>query len=297
MKNRNLPKFVEIVGNAAAKKSIIESVIVAKQESKPIPNILAVGSSGCGKTTLAKATARLIGADFHEFLAKNIDTRIKDFIDELKLMEDHDTLIFLDEIHQLSTVSQECLYPVLDSKHIAIFGATTDTGKLSRPFQNRFQIHIEIQSYSIQDSIEIIDRYCTRSEYKISTISRHHIAMRSRGIPRTIEHHIDMIWNKVLFKIAMGETDKKLITESTTLEYFAEKGIDKKGLTKQEQNILIALKKYGILSLTALSSICEIDEEQIKKIYEPYLLCQKLIRKTPRGRTLTAEGISHVILK
>lgn len=297
MSKSSLPKFSQLIGNSSARKSIVESVIVAKTNEQPIPNILAIGSSGCGKTTLAKATAELMDAEFYEFLAQMLDKSVDKFLEELKIISDHQVLIFLDEIHQLSITSQECLYPILDSKFVTIFAATTDTGKLLRPFQNRFPIVVEIESYTHDESIQIVEAYCQRSGYRISTRSKYHISIRSRGVPRTIEHHLNMIWTKVQFKLAMGQINKPLITEQITLEYFNEKGIDSKGLTKQEQAILKALLNSGVLSLTALASICQIDEDQIKKIYEPYLMSKNFITKTPRGRMLTPTGINHIVSK
>ena len=294
----NLPDLKDLVGHEDIRRTIIENIIVCLSTNNPIPNILAAGNSGCGKTTLAKAVAKIIKADFYEFLARTIEPDMSEFVLELyeQQSDNKKVLIFIDEVHQLSSKNQELLYPLLDSDNISFFCATTDTGKLLRPFQNRFKLFFNITSYSTEDAVKIVEKYTKRMNYKITSNAKLTIAMRSRGVPRTIENNTDGCWNKASFLYICGESKKKIITEKCALEYFSDQGIDNKGLTKQERLILRTLiDNGGTLNLTTVACICQIDINQFTEIYEPYLTLLGFINKDSRGRSITGKGIDHVV--
>lgn len=295
----DFPDFKDLVGNIHARKAIIESVIVSKSKQEVIPNILAIGSSGCGKTALAKATAKLINASYYEFMGQVINKKITQFVKELKIIKEtvSHILIFIDEVHQLSVDAQEAFYEILDDKKITIFAATTDVGNLIKPFQNRFTITVNIYLYNIEESIEIIEKYCINKKIRISQKSKLEIANRSKGVARQILQNIDKIYTKSQFKKLMNERNDDIITHKVTLEYFHETGVDEYGLCKEEQRLLDVLLKNQILSLTTLSSISNIDEDQIRKHYEPYLIKLGFITKTTGGRMLSLKGREYMLSK
>jgi len=292
-----IPSFAELIGNNSQRKLIQETVVVSQYEGKKLPNILAIGNSGCGKTTLAKATAKLMKTEYYEFYARNIDKKIDEFVAEVQLLEDITIFIFIDEIHRLSTGGQEALFPILDSNKISIFGATTDTGKLVRPFQNRFKLIIHIEPYTYAQSCQITERFAARHKMIVTTEAKGIIANRGRGVPRTIESYVEGCYQKTQFRMIAGNnTSKKLIvSKEIALEFFNELQIDKKGLTKQERLILRTLYTSGVQSITTLCSICQIDQDQFSEFYEPFMMQLGFMEKTPRGRGITTQGKLHLI--
>lgn len=289
------PKITDLVGHDSIRKTILETVIVCKSDQRPVPNMLFIGNSGCGKTTLAQAIADLMQVEFYSFLARVIDEDISEFIREISQRKGK-ILLFVDEVHQLAPLSQESFYPILDASGITVICATTDTGKLIRPFQNRFKLVFNISSYSHEEAIQIIERYAERNGILLTTKAKLTIAIRSRGVPRTMERHVDGAWQKAKFNFLTHKQEKALITEAIALEYFVDQGIDNKGLTPQEQNILMTLiRNGGTVSLTTLCSICQIDINQFVEFYEPWLSECQFINKSPRGRSITGKGIQHIM--
>jgi Holliday junction DNA helicase RuvB len=207
------------------------------------------------------------------------------------------THVFIDEIHQLSMQQQELFFPILDNHKVTIIGATTDTGRLVEPFQNRFRLRLTIQRYSEKDCYEIADWYCKKKKIIAAPTAVKRIAEYGRHTPRVIFSLVEACYNKARFmaisssKITGGDKDRMtVLTDSIAAMTFGDLELYAHGIEKQEVAVLRALKNHGHVSLTTLCAITRIDQAQYMHFYEPHLLGLDFITKSSRGRSLTKEG-------
>lgn len=277
----------EIIGNEKTKDILLETIRACKITKKPMPNILLSGNSGCGKTTIARKTAESAEKEFYHFYARQINDDIETFIQEIKTLPE--SIIFIDETHQLNKGSQESFFPILDEGKITIVAATTDKGKLLRPFKNRFSLSLFLSKYNEAESTQICLFYCKKLGYNITPESAIEIAKRGRGVARTIEKIVDGCHRKSILN------NSKTITLDSCLSYFDQIGIDELGLTPDDRKVISVLFKHKKLSLNALLALTEIDPEEYGNFIEPYLFQSDLISISSRGRIITDKGTKYAI--
>lgn len=302
----------EFIGQDQLKSNLSVFLTAAQQRGEPLDHLLLYGPPGLGKTTLAHIVATEMGAPIHVTSGPAIE-RPGDLVGILTNLEDG-AVLFIDEIHRLSRPVEEILYPAmedrkvdiligkgpaarsirLDVQRFTVVGATTRQGLLTGPLRDRFGIVASFQFYDAAALFEIIARSAGILGYSIAQDGAEEIARRSRGTPR--------IANRLLRRVRdfaqvddLATIDRAIVDKaSTALE------IDHLGLDRVDRAILrMMIEKYrgGPVGLETLAASTGEDSGTIEDVYEPYLLQQGLIQRTPRGRTATDSAYRHLGIK
>jgi Holliday junction DNA helicase RuvB len=280
--------FDEYIGQDKA-KSILKAYIQGVKHRKTIfPHILIHGKAGTGKTTLAKIVANELSVQLIEIITASIT---KFWKLQMLIQNNAGQVIFLDEIHALDRSTAENLYTVMEDftyngkelPRFTLAGATTELGEMlkdRRPFCDRFKIIIELEDYSTNDIITIIEQYqnkiFTQEQLKFEELEI--IAVNCRTIPRMAIRLLEAT-------IYMGNVKK-------VLENF---GIIQEGYTLQDLKVLkYMLTNTKGVGLQSISSYLGTSNENYMYQIEPYLLQTGLISRTPRGRKITEKGVEKI---
>lgn len=308
------------IGNDDLVKLLRISVSAAKQRNVSLPHILLKGPAGTGKTTLAEAVAREFGTQplalTPTTAKKNEDLR-KLFLRMPGMGYDaqgkivgtiQPQIVFCDEIHQLSLLAQENLGIAMQDWRLPIrvngkdvfewvprftlIGATTLPGKLSKPFLDRFRIQSDFETYSLEDTIRIVQVHAKNQELTLEPGVEEAIARRSRGVARLVVRFLDRVADAAVVAAQGREELKKRVSldlAETMLKHFLK--VDDRGLTKSDIKILLQLSKIvEPVGLDALAVVANEDPATIQNTVEPYLIQEGLLTRTKRGRVITDEG-------
>lgn len=308
------------IGNDDLIKLLRISVSAAKQRNTALPHILLKGPAGTGKTTLAEAIAREFGTEplaLTPTTAKKSEDLRKLFLRMPGTGYDkrgkivgpiQPQIVFCDEIHQLPLLAQENLgiamqdwrLPVrLNGKDVfewvprfTLIGATTLPGKLSKPFLDRFRIQSDFETYSLEDTIRIVEVHAKGQGLLLDPGVKEAIARRSRGIARLVVRFLDRVADAAVVAAQGREELKKRVSldlAETMLKHFLK--VDDRGLTKSDIKILVQLSKLvEPVGLDALAVVANEDSATIQNTVEPYLIQEGLLMRTKRGRVITDEG-------
>ncbi len=306
------PKFLEdFIGQGELKEHLKIVLGAARKREEPSDHILFAGPPGLGKTSLAGIIAHEMGSEITVTSGPSL-ARPGDLAAILSDLNNGD-VIFIDEIHRLSKVVEEVLYPAiedykidivlgkgpaaksvrLDLPRFTLVGATTRTGMITGPLRDRFGIVARLDYYSPQELEQIVVRASTIYGIEIDQPAAGEIARRSRGTPRISNRLLRRVRD---FAQMNGENVVNLEMAKQGLELF---GIDHLGLDKLDRTILETLcvnfsgRPVGVSTLAI--SIGE-EPETIEDAYEPYLVRQGLIQRTPRGRVATRRAFQHLSL-
>ncbi len=294
--------FDEYIGQSALKSTLKISIEAAKKRELPLDHILFYGPPGLGKTTLASVIANEMNANIKITSAPSLE-RPRDIIGLLMSLSAGDVL-FIDEIHRLNKISEEILYPAMEDFYIdmttgksqtlksiripipkfTLIGATTKAGALSGPLRDRFGIIHRLEFYSFEELSQVIERTAKILEIDIDKTGANAIAKRSRGTPRIANRLVKRVRDYAIVK-SNGSIDEK--TANTALDILQ---IDKFGLDNTDRALLkLIAEKYsgGPVGIETLATALGEDVKTIEDVYEPYLLQQGFIQRTPRGRKLT----------
>ena len=301
-------KFSEFVGHKDIVDNLKISIQAAKQRKEPIEHVLLSGPPGLGKTSLSHIIAHEAGSKITATSGPAIE-RAGDLIGILTNLERGDVL-FIDEIHRLSKVVEEFLYPAMESfqidfvidkgpyaksikfnlKPFTLIGATTRSGLLAAPLRARFGIFYNLDFYKIEDLAKIIKHSAKILDIGVDDLAADEIARRARGTPR--------IANRLLRRIRdyaqvaeMKKVDLKMATKSLD-----DLGIDKAGLDDLDRKVLkLIIESYGGGPVGVESLAASLNEEvdTISDTVEPYLLNAGYLRRTARGRTATKLAFDH----
>jgi Holliday junction DNA helicase RuvB len=300
--------FDEYVGQESIKKNLKVFIAAARERGEPLDHCLLYGPPGLGKTTLANIIAREMGVNIRSTSGPVIE-RAGDLAAILTNLERHDVL-FIDEIHRLSSVVEEILYPAMEDFKIDIIigqgpsartvkldlppftlvGATTRAGLLTSPLRDRFGVVNRLSFYGSDELGSILERSATILEVDHDRAGIDEIARRSRGTPR--------IANRLLRRVrdfAQVDHGGKITCEvaGAALERLE---VDSAGFDSMDRHLLLAIiEKFGggPVGLETLAAALSEEKDTIEDVYEPYLLQQGFLKRTPRGRVATPQAYRH----
>lgn len=305
------PKMLnDYVGQDDIKEMLNIYIKTALKREETLDHVLLYGPPGLGKTTLANIIANEMGAGFHSITAPSID-RVGDLAAILSNLEPGDVL-FIDEIHRLPRVVEEVLYSAMEDYSIDIIvgkdstansiridlppftliGATTRCGDLSAPLRDRFGIVHQLNYYNKNELQKIVERTAGIFNFEIDFESSLEIAKRSRGTPRVANR----LFRRVRDFAQYINEDEKIDLEVTKLS-LKKLNIDEYGLNDTDRKYLRAIIerfKGGPVGLNALAASISEEANTLEDVYEPYLLQEGFVVRTPRGRMVTEKGYKHL---
>ncbi len=301
----------EFVGQSKVKSGLRILLLAAKKRGEPVDHILICGPPGLGKTTLAYIIAREMNTNVRVTSGPALD-RPADLAATLNSMSEGDVL-FIDEIHRLGKPVEEILYPAMEDGELdlvvgqgkgsasrsyritlppfTLVGATTRVGLLSAPLRDRFGAIYRLSFYSVDECSEIIGRSASILDVDLDDGGRLEIARRSRGTAR--------VCNRLLRRVrdyAEVEADGR-ISQLVADAALAALDVDATGLDDMDRKILEAIiVKFdgGPVGLQTLGATLAEDGVTLEDYYEPYLLQQGFIARTPRGRVATRLAYQHL---
>lgn len=301
--------FSEYIGQEKIKENLLIACGAAKKRKESLDHVLLHGPPGLGKTSLAAIIANKLGVGFKSTSGPVIE-RPGDLAAILTSLQAYDVL-FIDEIHRLSRVVEEVLYPAMedykidiligqgpaaksikiDLKPFTLVGATTRTGLLTSPLRDRFGLVFRLEYYKPEELYQIIKRSSQILNVNINDEAALEIARRARGTPR--------IANRILKRVRDYADEKAggKITPSVASEALGLLDIDKFGLDKMDRTILqIIIEKFsgGPVGIDTISAAIGEEPATIEDVYEPYLLQEGLMARTRRGREATALAYQHL---
>lgn len=301
--------FHEFIGQTRVVENIDLMVKSALVRKSAMDHVLLSGPPGLGKTSLAMLIAKGLGSELHVVSGPAIEKK-GDLAAVLTNLKPRDVL-FIDEIHRMHITVEEILYSAMEDFRLDILigqgasartmqidlcqftliGATTRSGLLSNPLRDRFTAHLNFDYYEPEMLAKIILNNAKKMGITLSQDSKMQIALRSRGTPR--------IANRILRRVRdFAIVNKKPIVEMTEVKSaLGLLDIDDLGLDSMDRKILMVMKNYyqgGPVGIDALSATLGEDKQTIEEVYEPYLLKQGLILRTPRGRLLSENAMAHI---
>jgi Holliday junction DNA helicase RuvB len=299
----------EYVGQEKIKENLKVFIEAAKARGEALDHILFHGPPGLGKTTLAHIIANELKSNVRTSSGPIIE-KAGDLAAILTNLEDRDVL-FIDEIHRLPNIVEEILYPAmedytidiiigqgpsarsikLDIPHFTLIGATTRAGLLTSPLRDRFGVISRLDFYSHEDLTSIVLRSSSILGLKITDGGAHEVAGRSRGTPR--------VANRLLRRVRDFAEVKfdGVITEEVASAALEMLEIDSRGFDKMDRRILLAIiDKFegGPVGIDTLATALHEDKDALEDLYEPYLIQEGFINRTPRGRVATSAAYKHV---
>ncbi len=298
----------EYVGQAKAKENLKIFIEAARGRNEPLDHVLFYGPPGLGKTTLANIVANEMGVSIKSTSGPVIE-KPGDLAAVLTNLEEGDVL-FIDEIHRLSPVVEEILYPAmedyqldimigqgpsartikLDIPRFTLVGATTRAGLLSSPLRDRFGIISRLEFYSIEELSIIVERSARLLKIEATKEGAAEIARRSRGTPRNANRLLRRV--RDFAQVNASGTVTRSIADSSLLRL----EVDSKGFDQMDRLLMLTiLDKFngGPVGLDTLAAAIGEERDTIEDVIEPFLIQQGYLNRTPRGRMATQLALKH----
>lgn len=301
-------KFSDFSGQSKVVENLEVFVEAAKYRGEPLDHTLLHGPPGLGKTTLSNIIANELGVGFKITSGPVLD-KPGDLAGILTSLEKNDVL-FIDEIHRLSPVVEEYLYSAMEDYRIDIMidkgpsarsiqidlnpftlvGATTRSGLLTAPLRARFGINLHLEYYMPETLKRILKRSAGILKVPIDDDAAFEIARRSRGTPRIANALLRRVRDFAQVK-GNGRIDKRITQVALTAL-----NIDQYGLDQTDNKILLAIIdkfKGGPVGISTIATAIGEDAGTVEEVYEPYLIMEGFIKRTPRGRMVTELAYRH----
>ena len=301
--------FADFVGQEQLKSKLNVFVTAARQRGDALDHILLCGPPGLGKTTLAHILAAELGVELRTTSGPAVEKK-GDLAGILTNLNERDVL-FIDEIHRLSPVVEENLYPAMEDycfdviigegaharslklplKKFTLIGATTRTGLLTSPMRDRFGIVERLDHYPATDLTKIVVRSAAILGVQVDGDAAAEIGARSRGTPR--------IGNRLLRRVrdfAQVEGDGR-VTLAVARSALDRLDVDPYGLDAMDRKYLLCIvDKFGggPVGVETLCAALSEERDTIEEVYEPFLLQEGFIQRTPRGRVVTQRTLKHL---
>lgn len=300
----------EFVGQQNARRILNVLVTASKRRNEPVPHLLMSGQAGLGKTTLARIVANEMGGRLIEIVGSTLKNATE-MTAQLMELRGNDVL-FIDEIHALPRKIEEILYPAMEDGVISatevgfddlmkqlgirggeksrkthqlpaftLIGATTLLGLTTAPLRNRFRQVIALEPYNDEDLRTIINNAATKLAFDLTEEVAHQISIRSRSTARTAV--TNLMWYRDYVQADGGVATMEALNAAFEL-----KGIDRNGMTRTDREYLRRLiESDEPMGVDTLASALGESPETLEESVEPFLLRQRFINRTPRGRVAT----------
>ena len=303
-------RFDEFIGQSELKKVVGISVQASLSRSESLDHVLLYGPPGLGKTTMASVIANELGVQCRVTSAPALE-RPRDIIGLLVNLKPKEVL-FIDEIHRLTRITEELLYSAMEDFRLdltvgkgtssrmrqiklssfTLVGATTRPAALSSPLRDRFGLSQRLDFYKDNDLQNIVTRAANIMGFPLSSEASFEIAKRSRGTPRIANRLLRRVRDFATVQKQFKSINLKLVKEALTLHCVDEKGLDQSDIRLLK--LILQMYGGGPVGLDTLSAALGEDSATVESVIEPFLLQIGFLKRTSRGRIVTSQAIEHL---
>jgi Holliday junction DNA helicase RuvB len=301
-------RLAELIGQGKVKESLRIYIDAALERREPLDHTLFYGPPGLGKTTLAELIARELGVNIRTTSGPALE-KPGDLVGTLTNMREGD-ILFIDEIHRLRPIIEEFLYPAMEDYRIDIrlsegpkaqtitmpierftlIGATTRFGMLTPPMRARFGIIERLNYYPVEDLEQIVARSAEVIHVSVEEAGALEIARRARGTPRVANRLLRRVRDFAQVR-ADGRITKPVAADALVLLDVHEFGLD--DMASRVLRTIIEKFEGGPVGITTIAAAVGEDASTIEEVYEPYLVQNGFLQRTPRGRVATLQAYRH----